>query len=1150
MPPSRRMPNASQASTVFVDREEPKRTFEKAALSIPGQGCSLLTWYGVGGQGKTALARELFRISSAEVEPSYAHLRRAMLDLHGRPKTDPDRLLVWIRNAFARSGVAFPAFDLAFAVMWEKTRGEDPLPNFERPWLHRTGDALAETIPDTVAITREFLEETAQTIPGLGFLVKRGTQWAFDKGKRAWLERTRHQLKELYRNGQLIEPYEMSVLMPWMLAQDINRHLSDNPDDRFVLFIDEYESVMDGAGTGARWRENPFDEHMRSFIAETDGLLAIFFSREKLPWEFDLDWAGSLKGNQHLLGGLSGPDADQWLRKVPISDEAIRLVIIEGARETSEEGAPVYPLMLDLQVEHWRNLGEAARPQDFRVRETSFFARRQRLIERLLRDYDEPFQAVLRRLALPLRFDRRAFEHVVKTFNIPLAFEAFDRLRALSIMTEDEEGWLSMHRAVADAIIQALTDGTLDQTRDRLIEHFSNRAMPETAAMVSDETLACFSEASRLRAQQDAEGYIDWLDKLDDKIFEAFRSIFLENVWRSALDFALCEQGDHHHQTAMSYNNLASNLDAQGRASDAEPMYRKSLEIYERLLGLEHSNTATCYNNLASNLDAQGRASDAEPMYRKSLEIYERLLGAEHLQTATACSNLATNLQAQGRASEAESLHRRSLDIRERVLGPEHPHTAMSYNNLASNLDAQGRASDAEPMYRKAIDIRERVLGPEHPLTATACNNLATNLQAQGRASEAESLHRRSLDIRERVLGLEHPQTATSYNNLASNLDAQGRASDAEPMYRKSFDINERVLGLEHPQTAMSCSNLALNLDAQGRTTEAESLHRRALDIRERVLGPEHPHTATSYNNLALNLDAQGRASDAEPMYRKSLDTNERVLGREHPHTAISYNNLASNLDAQGRVSEAEPLHHKSLDICERVLGPEHPHTTMSYSNLALNLDAQGRLSEAERLHRRSLDIRERVLGLEHPQTAMSYANLALNLDAQGRASDAEPMYRKALDIRERVLGPEHPHTATSYNNLASNLDAQGRASEAEPIYRKSLDIRERVLGQEHPFTVFTKVGYWACRLQFGDVEEARKVYLKVLDSTTRHTPRTEYWMGRIKLKWAVGLQKAGFVEEARDAAEEVISLLKSELVEEHHLIRQARSIIGGTDGQ
>lgn len=77
--------------------------------------------------------------------------------------------------------------------------------------------------------------------------------------------------------------------------------------------------------------------------------------------------------------------------------------------------------------------------------------------------------------------------------------------------------------------------------------------------------------------------------------------------------------GEDHPDTATSYDNVAFNLNAQGRYTEAEPLYRKALGISERVLGDDHPDTGTSYNNLASNMDAQGRYSEAEPLYRKAL---------------------------------------------------------------------------------------------------------------------------------------------------------------------------------------------------------------------------------------------------------------------------------------------------------------------------------------------------------------------------------------------------------------------------------------------------------------------------------------------------------------------------------------------------
>jgi hypothetical protein len=150
------------ANKVFVDREAPQRIFEKAAFSIPADRAIIRVFHGVGGQGKTALCRELMRKTDVSVEPSYAFLRRALLDLHGRPKTDPDLLLVWIRNAFADAGLFLPCFDLALALVWQGTRSEEAFPVLIKPWLGRlTRAARMSAVSDLHRSTQHMQREVA-----------------------------------------------------------------------------------------------------------------------------------------------------------------------------------------------------------------------------------------------------------------------------------------------------------------------------------------------------------------------------------------------------------------------------------------------------------------------------------------------------------------------------------------------------------------------------------------------------------------------------------------------------------------------------------------------------------------------------------------------------------------------------------------------------------------------------------------------------------------------------------------------------------------------------------------------------------------------------------------------------------------------------
>ena len=78
---------------------------------------------------------------------------------------------------------------------------------------------------------------------------------------------------------------------------------------------------------------------------------------------------------------------------------------------------------------------------------------------------------------------------------------------------------------------------------------------------------------------------------------------------------------------ATSLNNLADLYEAMGRYAEAEPLYKRSLEISEKRLGRDHPDVATSLNNLAALYRTMGRYAEAEPLYQRSLEICEKQLG-------------------------------------------------------------------------------------------------------------------------------------------------------------------------------------------------------------------------------------------------------------------------------------------------------------------------------------------------------------------------------------------------------------------------------------------------------------------------------------------------------------------------------------------
>jgi tetratricopeptide (TPR) repeat protein len=252
------------------------------------------------------------------------------------------------------------------------------------------------------------------------------------------------------------------------------------------------------------------------------------------------------------------------------------------------------------------------------------------------------------------------------------------------------------------------------------------------------------------------------------------------------------------------YKRLERGISVDRPKEEAKAIAALQAAITRRETLNDPTSLATSLNYLALLYKAQGRYSDAEPLFLRALEIGEQQLGNDHPAVATWLNNLATLYSDQERYSEAEPLFLRALEISEQQLGKDHPDVATSLNNLANLYSAQGRYSEAEPLYLRALEIGEQQLGNDHPDVATWLNNLTLLYKAQGRYSEAEPLYLRALQIREQQLGNDHPSTANSLRNLAALYYKLNRLDEAKPLIDRAVAIFTRTLGEQHPDTISS----------------------------------------------------------------------------------------------------------------------------------------------------------------------------------------------------------------------------------------------------------------------------------------------------------------------------------------------------------
>ena len=171
--------------------------------------------------------------------------------------------------------------------------------------------------------------------------------------------------------------------------------------------------------------------------------------------------------------------------------------------------------------------------------------------------------------------------------------------------------------------------------------------------------------------------------------------------------------------------------------------------------------------------------TEAEALYRKTLELRSKVLGAEHPDTLISMNNLAILLadrQEDEWFQDASALQRIVLDVRKKVLGEESPDTLRSMHNLAlvfaRNYKRRDLSAEAEALQRRVLELRQKVLGEEDPDTLWSMENLAIFLgnkrreEEEGFPVEAAILQRVVLNLRQKRLGKDAPDTLRSMNCL------------------------------------------------------------------------------------------------------------------------------------------------------------------------------------------------------------------------------------------------------------------------------------------------------------------------------------------------------------------------------------------------
>ncbi|KAF6803118.1 NB-ARC and TPR domain protein [Colletotrichum sojae] len=152
----------------------------------------------------------------------------------------------------------------------------------------------------------------------------------------------------------------------------------------------------------------------------------------------------------------------------------------------------------------------------------------------------------------------------------------------------------------------------------------------------------------------------------------------------------------------------------------------RCVKIFENIANEEDSPWV--FHKLGNLYSDQGRLKEAEAMYQRALQGYEKELGPDHTSTLSTVNNLGALYSDQGRLEEAEAMYQRALQGKEKAWGPDHTSTLDTVNNLGALYSDQGRLKEAEAMYQRALQGYEKALHPDTLRTYVPALNALENL--------------------------------------------------------------------------------------------------------------------------------------------------------------------------------------------------------------------------------------------------------------------------------------------------------------------------------------------------------------------------------------------------------------------------------------
>ncbi len=741
-----------RANKIFTDRKEPRDSFWqnyeicKENIRLDNGEIKVLSYYGVGGIGKSALLKKLISEMKNKVEkPQFLYFDFSI-------KKDSKSVLESIRSKLSKEyGFEFPLFDVTLYSYAQKV-GE----NVSEPEV----EALIDKSP-----VLEWVLSATGMLPGVGVAVQVLT--CIDKGFALAKSKFAAHKKELVEIRDM-SPMELYDYLPYVFSLDMSENLKNNTEP-FVVFFDTYEMLVNELD----YVGNPLSKDIwirgeEGLIQNIPNVLWVIAGREKLKWtKFDSDWEEVL--DQHILGELSRQDANNFLSAAGIED----LLLIEQIYQLTN-GTPVY---LDLCVDTYYKILEQNK-----VPQISDFGNNiDSLVERFVRYMPPNMKELVYSLACLGDWDDRMLSElgprIISSFYVLMC----DEVKQYSFVTKVDDNNYSILQTIRTLLAESCPEGIRNKTFTEAI-HFIDAKLSDCNVLSEDYEYYLKKLIYYGLHFYESEEQLDifYVEKTDGRIRALIESGKVKEADSALTPFWI--KARENPESAL-YIYVATTFSyVLQEETDYEESLKLIMDVYHKCKEWLGDNDIVTINKLAAMVITLSKKGHFKEALEYQKEVYEKLkqnYGDDHADTIIALDNYAACLGECGSYDEALEYGKIVYEKLVNTLGEADVRTLHTLSNLAETMEKIGRREEALYYRKQVYEKRKNILGDSHLLTVEAGWNIGATLCNLGRYEEALRYHEMVYERLVDLLGENHPDTLKVLSNKADILLALKRKEEA-----------------------------------------------------------------------------------------------------------------------------------------------------------------------------------------------------------------------------------------------------------------------------------------------------------------------------------------------------------------------------------